>query len=78
MVAATISCVRGALWRVWGAPGPASRPLRGLPPAPSASRRQATTDATSIKASCRRATVFLKCRAARPRPETDDLMAATI
>jgi hypothetical protein len=48
MIDATISRPRDALCRVWAAPGTASRPLRGLSAAPSASRRQSVTDATSI------------------------------
>jgi hypothetical protein len=73
MIAATISRARDALWRVWAAPDPASRPLRGLPAVSSASRRQATTDATSIGA-----VLPPHRRAARARPEMDDLMASII
>jgi hypothetical protein len=73
MVATTSSRARGVFWRVWVAVGPASRPLSGLPAPPSASRRQAATDATSIGDG-----LPPHPRAARTRPETDDLMAATI
>ena len=44
-----------------------------LPAAPSASRRQATTDATGIGG-----VLPPRPRAARPRPETDDLMPSPI
>ena len=73
MLDSTISCARDALWRVWAALDPASRPLRGLPAVSDASRRQATTDATSIGG-----VLPSRPRAARPRLEADDLAASTI
>jgi len=47
MVDATISRARDAIWRVWAALGPATRP-GGRPAGPSASRAQDVFDAASI------------------------------
>jgi hypothetical protein len=69
---ATISRARDAIWRVWAAPGPATRP-GGRPPDPSASRAQLAFDAVSIGGD-----LITRPRAASSRPETDDLMALLI
>jgi len=72
MIDATISRARSAIWRVWAAPGSATRP-GGRPPGPSASPAQAAFDAVSIGG-----VLITRPRAASSRPETDDLMASLI
>jgi len=73
MADALISHARRTIWRVWAAPVTAGMPLRGLPTVPSASRRQAATDAASIGD-----VLPARPRAASPRPEAHDLMASAI
>jgi len=43
MVDSTISPSGRAIWRVWAAPGPAPRPLRGRSAGPSASAAEPVT-----------------------------------
>jgi hypothetical protein len=68
----TISRARGAIWRVWAAPGAPVRP-GGRPAAPCASRAQAAFDASSIGG-----VLIARTRATSSRPETGDLMASLI
>jgi hypothetical protein len=72
MVDATIARARGAVWRVWDAPGPAERP-EGRPAEPCASRARAATDAASIGD-----VPIPRPRAASRRPEAGALVASTI